>query len=59
MISFIEIIEVIENSRNIDAKAWMIKYFMADSVDDCVFNIIRGINDRRLISSPIHILNHE
>lgn len=39
-----------------DAKAWIKKYLIADSVEIKLFvSIIRGIKDNKLISNPIHI----
>lgn len=45
-----------ENSRIVDARAWVMKYFIAasDSILFLTF-VKRGIIERRLISSPIHI----
>lgn len=44
----------------VEAIAWTRKYLMVDSDDRVLFFIcIRGIIDRRLISSPNHIPNHE
>lgn len=43
-----------------DADAWMMKYFIADS--ECRwFSVLNnsGINDNKLISIPIHALNHD
>lgn len=58
--SFVNNIKIIENRRIIDAKAWVIKYFIADSDENIFFvDVIKGIIERRLISRPIHILNHE
>lgn len=47
-------------SKIMDAMAWVMKYFNEDS-EDIVFFLSenRGITERRLISSPIHILNQE
>lgn len=51
---------MIENNRVLEAKAWIIKYFNEDSeFNKLFFCIINGINANKLISSPIHILNHE
>lgn len=47
---------IIENKINVEAKAWVIKYFKEASEENrflCLF--IRGIIDRRLISKPNHI----
>lgn len=43
-----------------EAKAWTRKYFKDDSEENKFFEeVIKGIKDNRLISNPIHILNHE
>lgn len=58
--SFILIISEIEKRRIIEAIAWVIKYFIADSEEYIFFvDLNRGIIERRLISSPIHIEIHE
>lgn len=54
-INFIDII-IIENNKIVDAKAWVIKYFIAASDSNEFFVLlINGIKDKRLISNPIHI----
>lgn len=51
---------IIENKRRDEANAWIRKYFKEASVDIKLFcSIIRGINDNKLISSPIHTPNQE
>lgn len=54
------IFKIIRVNSMDDAKAWMIKYFMAASVD-IMFSLedMRGMNDIRLISRPIHVAGHE
>lgn len=43
-----------------EAKDWVKKYLIADSVEiKFLVLIIKGIKDKRLSSSPIHIPNHE
>lgn len=52
--------KIIENNNKEEAKAWIKKYFKDASVDIKLFVlIIKGINDKRLISNPIQALNHE
>lgn len=52
--------KIIENSRTLDAKACVKKYFNAASEENKLFNfIVKGIKDNKLISSPIQILNQE
>lgn len=52
--------KIIENNRILDAIAWIKKYFNEASEEKELFNFIeRGIKDKRLISNPIQILNHE
>lgn len=52
--------EIIENNRVLEAKAWVKKYFKeASEVNKLLDFIERGIKDKRLISSPIQILNQE
>ena len=42
-----------------EANAWIKKYFREDSEDIKFFvSFIRGINDNKLISNPIHALIH-
>lgn len=55
-----ERIIIIENSKIVEAKAWVIKYFREAS-EEYMFLVfdIKGIIERRLISSPIHILSQE
>lgn len=50
--------KIIQNNKLLDAKAWIKKYFNEASVDN-IFSlfIIKGINDNKLISNPIQILN--
>lgn len=51
---------IIANNTTLEARAWVIKYFKADSEGYELFElVIKGIIDKRLISNPIHILNHE
>lgn len=58
--SLYENIKIIEKSKINEAKAWVIKYFNEDSEDILFFNELnKGIIDNKLISNPIHILNHE
>lgn len=47
-----------ENNKELEANAWIKKYLREASAEKefSVF-IIKGINERRLISSPIQILN--
>lgn len=61
IISFIiNIIVIIANKKIVEARAWVTKYFIADSFDiTFFFEAISGIIDRRLISRPIHIPSHE
>lgn len=43
-----------------DAMAWIIKYFIAASVDNILsFDEINGIKASKLISKPIHVAGHE
>lgn len=50
----------IEKIRRVEANLWTKKYFILDSLEYKLFLlIIIGIMDRRLISIPIHIINHE
>lgn len=52
--------KIIENNKILEAKAWTRKYFNEASEENKFFeDIIMGIKDRRLISKPIQILNHE
>lgn len=49
-----------ENKRVLDAKACVKKYFNDASEENKLLDFIeRGIKERRLISNPIQILNHE
>lgn len=51
---------IIENKKILEAKVWVIKYFSAASEGYIFLElVINGIKDNRLISNPIHILNHE
>lgn len=44
----------------LEAKAWVRKYFKDASDEKRLLALIEiGINERRLISKPIQILNHE
>lgn len=53
-------ITIIENSKKIEANAWVIKYLRVVSEEYIFFEFfIKGIIDIKLISKPIHILNHE
>lgn len=54
---FLVIIIMIPIMNAVEARAWVMKYFIAasDSILFFVF-LIRGIIDRRLISRPIHII---
>lgn len=46
-------------SSNLDPSAWAIKYLIAASVSWFVCDwVMRGIKDRRLISSPAHNIIH-
>lgn len=48
------------NNKTVDARACAKKYFREASVDiKLLDSFIRGINDNKLISNPIHALNHE
>lgn len=48
------------NNRVVEARACTRKYFREASVDIKLFDsFIRGINDNKLISRPIHALSHE
>lgn len=42
-----------------EANAWVKKYFNEDSLDIKLLSFIRGINDNKLISSPIQAPNQE
>jgi len=58
-IEFIDI-KIILNIRRVDARACVIKYFIAASEDIILLGWeIRGIIDNKLISNPIHIPIHE
>lgn len=51
---------IIENNSTLEARAWVIKYLSAASEGKRFFESLnRGINERRLISNPIHILIQE
>jgi hypothetical protein len=58
---FIFIIYKIETNKKIkDANVCIRKYLIADSLDKIfLLSIIRGINDNKLISKPIHIPSQE
>lgn len=53
--------KIIENKRIDEAKAWVKKYFRLLSEDIKFFlpSFIKGINESKLISNPIHAPNHE
>lgn len=52
--------KIIENNSKLEAKAWVKKYFNEASDENKLFNlIVKGIKDNKLISKPIHTLNHE
>lgn len=52
--------KIIENNKTLEAKAWVRKYFNDASEENKLFNfIVKGINDNKLISNPIQILNHD
>lgn len=55
------IIYIIETNKKIsEAKVWVKKYLIADSLERIfLLSIIRGINDNKLISNPIHIPSQE
>lgn len=54
------IIKIMENNKIVEARAWVIKYLMDDSVDIKFLVLLkRGIIDNKLISSPNHIPIHE
>lgn len=54
-LKFIDI-KTIANIKIVDAKAWVMKYFIDASEENILFLLfIRGIIDNRLISKPIHI----
>lgn len=56
----INIYKITENNKADEAKACVKKYFKEASVDKELFVlIIRGINDNKLISKPIHAPSHE
>ena len=51
---------MIANKSSLEARAWTKKYFNEDSEENkFLVLIIKGIKERRLISSPIQILNQE
>jgi hypothetical protein len=48
------------SKRVAEARAWTKKYLREASVENKFFElVIKGIKERRLISSPIHAPNHE
>lgn len=48
------------NKNTNEAKAWVRKYLIADSVEfKLLFLIIKGIKDSKFNSNPIHIPIHE
>ena len=52
--------KIIENNKIFDAKAWIKKYFKVASEEKRLLVFIESvIKERRLISNPIQILNHE
>lgn len=52
--------KIIENNKILEAKAWVRKYFKDASEENKLFNfMVRGIKDNKLISNPIHTLNHD
>jgi hypothetical protein len=52
--------KIIKNNKILDAIAWIRKYFKHASEENKLSNFIeRGIKDNKLISKPIHTLNHE
>lgn len=51
---------MIENNKVVDAKAWIKKYLSdASEENKFLWLAIRGINDIKLISKPIHAPSHE
>lgn len=51
---------IIENNKTLEAKAWVKKYFNEASDENKLFDfIVKGIKDNKLISRPIHTLNHD
>lgn len=51
---------MIESNNKIDAKDWIIKYKIDDSiVKDALLDKIKEIKEIKLISKPIQILNQE
>lgn len=52
--------KIIENNKILEAIAWVRKYFNEASEENKLFNfIVKGIKDNKLISKPIHTLNHD
>lgn len=52
--------KIIENNSKLEANACVRKYFKIASLENKLFIFMQsGIKERRLISKPIHILNHE
>lgn len=52
--------KMIKKSNTLEAKAWVKKYFkIASEEKRLLFFIIKGINDNKLISKPIQILNQD
>lgn len=52
--------KIIENSKTLEAIAWVRKYFSEASEEKRLFNfIVKGIKDNKLISNPIQTLNHD
>ena len=52
--------KIIENSKILEAIAWIKKYFKDASEEKELFSFIdKGIKERRLIAKPIQILNQE
>jgi len=51
---------IIENNKTLDARACVRKYFKEASDENKLLDfIVKGIKDNKLISKPIHTLNHE
>ena len=49
------------NNKIEEAKAWIRKYFklLSEVIKFFLLSFIRGINESKLISNPIHALNQE
>lgn len=52
-------IEFDDNNKIVDLKAWIIKYFIANSLLNLLKKIRKGIKDIKLNSKDIQIENHE